>query len=149
MRKLLDKLLRPSVGAKTPTRVSREPKYVELDWKSGHGDTKFVVRVLALNDFTDVEAILDHLRDRSSIVLLKVKPSLVQEKLELKRALKRIQRTCAAIGGDIAGVKEDIILITPPAIAIFRSGGVQQSIVSDTMVSSPLSEEPVAAAPLE
>ena len=122
MRKLLNKLLKPNAGASAPTRVSREPKYLELDWKGGATDSNFTLRVLPLNDFTDVEGILDHLRDRNSILLLKVKPSLVAEKLELKRALKRIQRTSGAIGGDIAGVKEDIIVITPPSVRIFRAG---------------------------
>jgi len=145
MKKVIERLFRPSVGAKTPTRVSREPKYLELDWKSGRAASRYTLRVLPLNDFTDVEGILDHLRDRSSVVILKVKPSLVQEKLELKRALKRVQRTCAAIGGDIAGIKEDIIVITPPDIAIFRSGALQPAVLSELAVSNPLPEEPAEA----
>ena len=123
MRRVLDKLLKPSVGARAPTRVSREPKYLEVNWRSANVNQNYVVRVLPLNDFADVEGILDHLRDRNNIVILKVKPSLVQEKMELKRALKRIQRTSGAIGGDIAGVKEDLIVITPPSVKIARAGG--------------------------
>lgn len=120
MSSMLDRLFKPSAGARAPTQVSREPKYVELDWKGGKADAAHVLRVVSLNDFTDVEAVLDLLRDRSNVVILKVKPTLVAEKMELKRAIKRIQRTCAAIGGDIAGVKEDIIVITPPSIKINR-----------------------------
>jgi len=144
MRKVFNKIFKPSVGARAPTRVSREPKYVELDWKGGQRDTKFVLRVLSLNDFTDVEGILDSLRDRNAIVVLKVKPNLVQEKLELKRALKRIQRTCAAIGGDIAGIKDDIIVITPPDISIFRAG---TAVIAQPELTSPVSfsEEPTPA----
>jgi|TARA_Y100000310_G_C20702729_1_gene831532 SepF-like predicted cell division protein (DUF552 family) len=141
MRRILDKILKPSVGARAPTHVSREPKYLELDWKSGKADAAHVLRVLSLNDFTDVEGVLDHLRDRSNVVILKVKPSLVSEKMELKRALKRIQRTASAIGGDIAGIKEDIIVITPPSMKIARAGG-EQSVLAEP-VSSPLPTEPV------
>jgi len=153
MRRLLDKLLKPSVSSRAPTHVSREPRYLELDWKSGKADTAHVLRVLSLNDFTDVEAILEHLRDRSNVIVLKVKPSLVAEKMELKRALKRIQRTTSAIGGDIAGVREDIIIITPPSIKIARAGmrgGEQmQSAVVEVPVSNPMHEEPVDSYPSE
>ena len=143
MKRILDKILKPSVGARAPTHVAREPKYLELDWKSGKADTAHVLRVLSLNDFTDVEGVLDHLRDRSNVVILKVKPSLVSEKMELKRALKRIQRTTSAIGGDIAGIKEDIIVITPPSMKIARAGG-EQSVLAIEPVSNPLPEEPVS-----
>ncbi|MFH1450951.1 MAG: cell division protein SepF [archaeon] len=136
---MLDKILKPSVGARAPTHVSREPRYLELDWKSGKLDSAHVLRVLNLNDFTDVESVLDHLRDRSNVIVLKVKPSLVSEKMELKRALKRIQRTTSAIGGDIAGIKEDIIVITPPSIKIARSGGDQAKAAAS--VSNPFDDE--------
>ena len=142
MKRMLNKIFKPSVGARAPTHVSREPKYLELDWKSGKADAAHVLRVISLNDFTDVEAILDHLRDRSNVLVLKVKPSLVAEKLELKRALKRIQRTTSAIGGDIAGIKEDIIVITPPSIRIARAGGAIQSPMSDeSAVSRSMTDE--------
>ncbi|MFH1424176.1 MAG: cell division protein SepF [archaeon] len=119
--------------AKAHTSVSREPKYVEVDWKSHEQAAREYVRVVNLNDFADVETILDVLRERNSIVILKIKPRLVEEKMELKRALKRIQRTCQAIGGDIAGIKEDIIVITPPNVAIWRSGEsvIRKPIASD------------------
>ena len=117
---IFDSIIKPKHKVSTPTSVSKEPKYIEVDWKGGKSDTRDYVRVLSLNEFSDVEGILDRLRDRNSIVILKIKPKLVQEKIELKRALKRIQRTCQAIGGDIAGIKEDVIVITPPEMEIAR-----------------------------
>lgn len=120
-----------SRGVRAPTTVAREPKYVEVDWKGHAGESRQSVKVISLNDFADVEGILEFLRDRNTILVMKVKPQLVQEKMELKRALKRIQRTTTAIGGDIAGIREDIILITPPEIGISRAAGV---------ITSPLEE---------
>lgn len=106
---------------KTPVTVAKEPKYVEVDWQGHQAESSQFVRVVTLNDFADVEGILEYLRDRNNIVIMKVKPRLVQEKMELKRALKRIQRTTQAVGGDLAGIREDIILITPPSISISRT----------------------------
>lgn len=126
--------------SRSPTHVAKEPKYLELDWKGAHGETREYVRVLNLNDFSDVESVLDHLRDRNNILILKIKPRLVQEKLELKRALKRIQRTCQAIGGDIVGVREDIILITPPEVEVVRTTASAAPSALET------EEEPIAQA---
>jgi SepF-like predicted cell division protein (DUF552 family) len=141
MKRILEKILKPSTGARAPTHVSREPKFVELDWRSGARESAHFLRVLQLNDFTDVEGVLDHLRDRNNVLILKVKPSLVAEKMELKRALKRIQRTTSAIGGDIAGIKEDIIVITPPSVRIARAG--VEAIATESVNAAPVvAQEP-------
>ncbi len=100
---------------------SQEPRYMEVEWgKDSTEGGKSFVRVVNFNEYTDTEVVLNYLRDRRNIVVLKIKPRLLQEKMELKRALKRIQRTAAAIGGDMAGLKEDVILITPPDVSIYR-----------------------------
>ncbi|MDP7260598.1 MAG: cell division protein SepF [archaeon] len=120
-------IFKRSSNSSTPTSVMKEPKFVEIDWKGHEPQSSTSIRVLSMNDFSDVEGVLDNLRDRNNIIVLKVKPRLMQEKLELKRALKRIQRTCQAIGGDIVGIKEDVILISPPSVGIVRIGAVSES----------------------
>ena len=104
------------------TRISaaHEPRYMEVEWGKVASEGRSFVRVVNFNEYTDTEVVLNYLRDRNNVVVLKIKPRLLQEKMELKRALKRIQRTAAAIGGDIAGIKEDVIIITPPEITIWR-----------------------------
>src|SRR3989344_7114456 len=115
---IVDNLFKSThIGA---ARLNQEPHYMEVNWNKESGEGKSFVRVVNMNEASDVEVVLEYLRDRRNIVILKIKPRLVQEKMELKRALKRIQRTTAAIGGDIAGLKEDVILITPPDIEIWR-----------------------------
>ena len=108
-------------------KLSNEPRYMEVEWGKEHGEGKGFIRVVNLNDYADVDLVLNYLRDRNNIVILKVKPRLLQEKMELKRALKRIQRTAAAVGGDMAGIKEDVIIITPPDISIWRGEHPQVS----------------------
>lgn len=134
---LLDNLFKPRRISRTPTEVSKEPKYVEVEWSEKPENTGEYVRVVTINEFGDIENVLDYLRDRNNILILKIKPRLIQEKMELKRALKRIQRTTAAIGGDIAGVKEDIILVTPPSVKIYRG---QQAEGTSTASASSSSE---------
>ena len=137
---LLDNLFKPRI-TKTPTEVSKEPKYVEVDW-SGHAEgAKEFIRVLTIEEFSDAEVVLDYLRDRNNILILKIKPRLVQEKMELKRTLKRIQRTTAAIGGDIAGVKEDVIIVTPPTVQIYRGAGESKPVIAEETASIELASE--------
>lgn len=135
---VIDTLLGPKHKiAKAPTSVSREPKYVEVEWRSHAPASSDFLRVVSLGDFSDVESVLDYVREKNSVILLKVKPRLVQEKMELKRALKRIQRACQALGGDIAGVKEDIIAITPPHVTIIRPGeSLPQPIAAEEMAET-------------
>ena len=118
-------------------RLNEEPRYMEVNWNKESGEGRSFVRVVNLNDNTDVDVVLEYLRDRRNLVILKVKPRLIQDKMELKRALKRIQRTAAAIGGDIAGIKEDVILITPPDIEIWRGEHPVVSSVAGTSEAEP------------
>ncbi|HIJ98710.1 TPA: cell division protein SepF [archaeon] len=115
--------------------ASQEPRYMEVEWSKEAADGKSFIRVVNFNEYTDTDVVLNYLRDRNNIVILKIKPRLLQEKMELKRALKRIQRTAAAIGGDMAGLKEDVILITPPDVTIWR--GEHPVVQTSAQMSTP------------
>ena len=104
----------------THVSSAQEPRYTELEWGKEGGEGRNFVRVVNFEDYSSTELVLNYLRDRNNIIILKIKPRLLQEKMELKRALKRIQRTAAAVGGDMAGLKEDVIIITPPDVQIWR-----------------------------
>jgi len=39
---------------------------------------------------------------------------------ELKRAVERLKKTCTAMNGDIVGVDEDFLIITPQFAKIYR-----------------------------
>ena len=116
-------------------KLSNEPKYMEVEWSKEHLEGKNFIRVVNMNEYTDVDVVLNYLRDRNNIVIIKVKPRLLQEKMEFKRALKRIQRTAAAIGGDIAGIKEDVIIITPPDVSIWRGAHPEVSASAPAQMS--------------
>lgn len=143
---ILDNLLgsKPR-GARTPSSVSREPKYVELEWEGGIGDKHLTLRVVNFNEFSDVEGILELFRNRKNMIVLKVKQRLVQEKMELKRALKRLQRSIMAVGGDIVAIDEKIFLIAPPSVEIMRSA---ETVIGEpgTTAKGPLPTEDLPGA---
>ena len=39
---------------------------------------------------------------------------------ELKRAVEKLRKTCLAINGDIAGMGEDWLIMTPPSAKVHR-----------------------------
>ena len=98
-----------------------EEEYIEIDLKKDLGrKAKIVIRPFILREFEDVNRILDSLREGYSIALIDIKYLRGKDIVELKRAIAKLKKTCDAIGGDIAGFGENMIIITPSFIKIFK-----------------------------
>ena len=100
--------------------MSEQVDYVELEGmteKSGSG--KFI-KIVTLNDFSDVEIIQRELRN-GNIVWVRIKPLKDKDMIELKRAIDRLKKTCIAVNGDIAGVDEDYLILSPEGVKIHRA----------------------------
>ncbi|MFH1787143.1 MAG: cell division protein SepF [archaeon] len=112
-----------SIFGKSRADISQGRELVELDWEHPSGPYEYTLRVITLEQFTDVDKVLDSLRDKKSIVIMKLKSQFASDKVELRRALRRVQKTTYAIGGDIVGLSEDLMVVTPPAVRIDRKKG--------------------------
>lgn len=104
---------------------STEQGYVELDDSKSKGgsQSKIIVRSYVIEDFSDIKGILDALREGYTIALVNIRPLKEKDIVELKRAISKLKKTCDAIEGDIAGVDEDYIVVTPSFASIYRSKG--------------------------
>jgi len=94
--------------------------YVELEGmieKSGSGK---MIKIVTLNDFSDVEIIQRELRN-GNIVWVRMKPLKDKDMIELKRAIDRLRKTCVAVNGDIAGIDEDYLVVSPDGVKIHRA----------------------------
>jgi len=98
-----------------------EDDFVELDAKTTEENKKVVVRAETLREFDDVEKVQNRLRD-NQIVWVNIKPLKQKDMSKLKRAVKRLKKTVRSVDGDIAGVDEDWIVITPSYAEIERTG---------------------------
>lgn len=97
-----------------------EGQYIELDTSEAETPTgKIPIRVDKIEDFADTDRIQKIIRD-GSIVLVKIKSLKEKDISELKRAIDKLRKTCIAQNGDIAGIDEDFILITPSYAHIIR-----------------------------
>lgn len=105
-----------------------QDEYVELNTDSGPDgkNSRIVVRSFTLEDFSDIKAVLDVLREGYTICLVNIRPLKEKDLVELKRAINKLKKTTEAVEGDIAGFGDDHIVITPSFASIYRSGPEQK-----------------------
>ncbi|MFH1420711.1 MAG: cell division protein SepF [Candidatus Aenigmatarchaeota archaeon] len=97
-------------------------EYVELDLPGTEEIRgKILIRIDKLEEYTDSDRIQKLVRD-GDIVLVKIKELKEKDISELKRAIARIRKTCIAVNGDIAGVADDWVIVTPSYAHIHREG---------------------------
>ncbi len=117
--------------AKQPDEPMEEPvaevssDYVEVGASSvvgtsEGGDSKVVVRPFVMEEFEDIKAVLDSLRQGKTIALINIRPLKEKDIVELKRAINKLRKTCDAIDGDIAGFGEDYVVAAPYFARIYR-----------------------------
>jgi SepF-like predicted cell division protein (DUF552 family) len=78
------------------------------------------VKPVKLRSLADVQKVNQELNE-GNIVLGDITPLLNRDPQELKRAVDQLKGICRGIGGDIIGIGESKILVTPTNIRIYRS----------------------------
>ncbi|MCD6215583.1 MAG: hypothetical protein B6U68_01705 [Candidatus Aenigmarchaeota archaeon ex4484_14] len=97
-----------------------EDEYIELDFAEKSGESgKMMIAVDKLEDYADSDRIQRKVRE-GYVVLVRIKELKEKDMGELKRAIARIRKTCLALNGDIAGVSDDWVIITPEYAKIHR-----------------------------
>ena len=97
-----------------------EEEFIELDTDDVETPSgKVPIKVDKLEDFTDTDRVQKHIRN-GNIVLVKIKALRGKDISELKRAIEKLRKTCMAINGDIAGIDEDWVIMTPSFAHVAR-----------------------------
>ncbi len=97
-----------------------EDEFIELDTSAMEGvGSKVQIKIDKLDAFADSDRIQKSVRD-GSIVLVKIKSLKEKDMSELKRVIDKLRKTCVALNGDIAGIEEDWIILTPPYAHVAR-----------------------------
>ncbi len=101
------------------TEEGSDVDYIELESSDTQNDGKLQIRIESLSEFSDTERIQSELRE-GSIVWVKIKSLKEKDMAELKRSVDRLRKTCIAVNGDIAGIDEDFLILTPENVSIHR-----------------------------
>ena len=109
---VLDKILKK-------LKVEEEPEedFVEVNPVEEEGRVN--VNIESLNSYSDAERIQSLVRG-GSVVFLRIRELREKDITELKKAVDKLRKTCTAMNGDIVGVDEDFIIITPHFARIYR-----------------------------
>lgn len=101
--------------------------YVEVDSMGldGRRNASTTIRVEKLSTFEDTERILRAVRN-GDIVFLKIKSLRDKDIGELKRCVERMKKSVIANNGDIVGVEQDWLILTPLSIAVDRGASPLQ-----------------------
>lgn len=109
--------------------------YTEL--RIEEGESRFIgperyMKVYKLKGFVDVDMAARELGD-GNIIILDVKPLAERSMNELKHAVDELKDICVSMGGDIAGISEYHLILTPPTIKIERTSESKAEDFEETM----------------
>ena len=82
-------------------------------------EAKYYIISYSLTDENDIDRVRRDL-ERNFIVVLRVTPLLEKDKEAVIKAVRRIYDYVTSIGGDIARLGEDRVVVTPPGVKIWR-----------------------------
>lgn len=99
-------------------KAEEGPDYVEVENLPEEG-MKVSVKIENLKTYADVDRIQGLLRD-NKVVFLKIKDLREKDMSELKKSVEKIKKTAVAMNGDMVGVDEDFLIITPKTVKIYR-----------------------------
>ena len=68
---------------------------------------------------SDISSIKDDAKKRM-ILILRVTPLAQKDVVELRRAIEDLYKYVQSVGGDIARLGEERVVITPPSVRIWR-----------------------------
>jgi uncharacterized protein len=95
------------------------------------------VKALPLQELDDVEVIKTEIRT-GNILIVRITPLARKSVDETKLAITELTDHVKSIGGDIARLGEERIVITPPGVKIWR----RETAVSETSIpAAPLQKE--------
>lgn len=105
-----------------PEMGMNDNEYIELKETPAERETNIYVRYCSLDTFEDIKTVLDYVRDGTSISIVKIKLLKEKDINELKRAISKIKKVAEVMNGDVMGMDEDYILVTPSFVKVTKAG---------------------------
>ncbi|MGC8569295.1 MAG: cell division protein SepF [Nitrososphaeria archaeon] len=82
------------------------------------------LKAYPIRSYDDVKRIKDDVSS-GNIVIIRFTPLVKKSLDELSKSVDELYKFVMALGGDIARLGEDRIVITPPGIKIYRESGLK------------------------
>jgi SepF-like predicted cell division protein (DUF552 family) len=90
------------------------------------------IKVTKLKGFADIDVSARELSE-GNIVIMDIQPLAQRSSKELKHAIDEIKDITLSMGGDIAGITEVHLIMTPPNVKIERTAETRDEKFAETM----------------
>ena len=100
-------------------KLKNEDEYIELDMSEEDKSRKLLIEVERLENYADSDRLQKKVRE-GNILVVKIHDLRAKDMEELKRSVDKLKKTCLAIGGDIAGLGEDWLILAPATAHVHR-----------------------------
>ena len=99
---------------------NNEEDFIELDMtEEDQAGRKLLIEVERLDNYNDSDRLQKKIRE-GNILVVKIRDLKAKDMEELKRSVDKLSKTCMAIGGDIAGLGDDWLIVPPTTAKIHR-----------------------------
>ena len=82
-------------------------------------NTPVYLKAISLRDISDISAIKEDVKNHM-ILIIRVTPLAQKDLEELRKVVEDLYSYTQSVGGDIARLGEERIVITPPGVKIWR-----------------------------
>ena len=117
----------PSLG-----NILRKSKKVEKEVEVRAVSGKAYLKAMPLRDLSDLDAVKSEVKS-GNIMILRMSPLANKSIDDVKRAVNELCEFAESVGGDIARLGEERVVICPPGVRIWRE-------------KTPISNEPIPTA---
>lgn len=120
----------PSLSNPFRRTKKEEKETAKIGARMVHGKT--FLKAMPLRDLADLDAIKNEVRS-GNILILRITPLASKSVEDVKRAVNELCEFAESVGGDIARLGEERIVICPPNVKIWRE-------------KTPIASEPIPTA---
>jgi SepF-like predicted cell division protein (DUF552 family) len=112
--------------------ILRKPKKKEEQAQAKPVPSKTYLKAVPLRDLADLENVKNEVRS-GNVLILRITPLASKSIDDVKRAVNELTEFAESIGGDIARLGEERVVVCPPNVRIWRE-------------KTPVSNEPIPTA---
>ena len=109
----------PEAPAETPAQEVVQPPQEQKQEAPAEPATKTYLKAMPLKDLADIENVKNEVR-KGNIIILRVTPLATKSIEDVKTAVNDLYEFADAVGGDIARLGEERVVICPKNIRIWR-----------------------------
>lgn len=99
--------------------ILRKPKKEEKETEVKGGSGKVYLKAMPLRDLAGLESIKTEVKS-GNILILRITPLANKSIDDVKRAVNELCEFSESIGGDIARLGEERVVICPPSVKVWR-----------------------------